>query len=688
MKNRFKNYFLAIAILFTILQAQGVRSGPHISTNCPIPLERKISQSLKTLTDLVNPFLSGTLPEKTYSELFQLASQIPAGVNLTGHDIQVDTFLTSLFPTFFKKIPLHGSAGFTLILKREKPDIDQMSLTLTLNSPKTCRPILFSSKKLDLHCQLSLYQQTRILKGSIICHFTASSLTLKTPLKTQIDILKTTLRGDIRNRHYTLTGDMEQIHTHNIRWNKHSIKEAHVRRLLLAPNGLTIRSLSALYQSQSLELEKLYLNFPGLKLNLAGILHLQVLESLSPRVSHIQEVRGPVSFKIKGDFQTSQPTLSGKIQADTIKLKTRDIPLDIINFKTHILYNNHHLAISSLQFSLNQNVNCQGSLAVADSTYPLLDMSGTLSIKVPRLKTLQPSLKRLSTDLLSDIDMTGSLAVKVNYQINKNNLKTTGVITLDGTVKAPSLPIALKKVALNLPFNLQMPLQHYPSSPVKESSHSHPGPGSLKISSVEFGLLSLHDFSSRILAKGHVVKIDKMACTLFQGKANGNGAINLLPPYGWETNILIDRVSLRDICNHISDLKDALSGKVNAHLTLAGNGGKLNTMHGTFKAETIKTQKEPMRISQEFIQKLTGKKGRLYFFQRYRPYNKGAIDAEIHRGIIIFKTLEISHKILGFRDLSISVSGLSNKISLKDFIWEILQVPSTQNMSNPIIKTQ
>lgn len=200
-------------------------------------------------------------------------------------------------------------------------------------------------------------------------------------------------------------------------------------------------------------------------------------------------------------------------------------------------------------------------------------------------------------------------------------------------------------------------------------------------------MIALQNLSCHIQTIKNRLTLNKATCDIFQGLASGEGFIRLLSPFPWNLKLNINRVSLNDICGHIPGLQNALGGKVNARLTLAGNGVKIPSMHGVFKAETIKTQEEPTRISQDFIRKLTGKKGRLFFYRKYRPYNKGIIEANIRDGIITFKSLEISHSLFGFKDLSISVSRLSNKISIKDLIWEILQAPN-RNSVKPIVKTR
>ncbi|RTZ92767.1 MAG: hypothetical protein DSY91_03095, partial [Deltaproteobacteria bacterium] len=211
--------------------------------------------------------------------------------------------------------------------------------------------------------------------------------------------------------------------------------------------------------------------------------------------------------------------------------------------------------------------------------------------------------------------------------------------------------------------------------------------GFFKIKSIKFGVLTAQNIVTHTKSFKNKIVADELTFSFFKGQARGAGFFAFLPPYPWKLSLRIGQISLHEICDQIPGFKDALSGRVTTALTLKGNGGKLSSMNGAFYAKTLKNTHEPLRISQEFIRKLTGKKGRLFFFQKYRPYNKGVIEAQIDKGIITFKSLELSHKFLGFKDLSIAVSRFSNKISIKDLIWEILQV-SKSNVNQPIIKTK
>lgn len=303
-----------------------------------------------------------------------------------------------------------------------------------------------------------------------------------------------------------------------------------------------------------------------------------------------------------------------------------------------------------------------------------------VAITIDNLETLRPSLRVFYSTFPSQLTFSGPLTFRIQYGSAQGKAAIQGTLHYEGNVADPSVPVACEKISLDVPINLQLG---------KMAASTSPGPtknGEITIGKVRMGLLSLDHFTVRIAVPPNRFLAKSISFSFFKGHAQGKGEVRLAAPFPWKLVLNMDRVSLHDVCAHIPGFQDALSGKVKTSLTLSGNGSKLPSMKGWFKAETVQTGEEPLRISQKFIRELTGKKGRFFFFQTYRPYDKGVIRARIVRGIVIFDKFELTHKFFGFKDLSIAVSRLSNKISIKDLIWEILQV-SEANVDRPVIKT-
>ncbi len=646
-------------------------------------------QTLRSVRHTLKPFLAGTLPKKVYLRLFQLIRRYPqVNLKLTGHHLRLEKLVASLFPEMFRKVPLHGLANFTLFLKHEPSGIDRVYLRLKLNAPHGGESTLFSAVRSDLRIRLTLHRSFRRAAGTLICHIMGPSLTLTAPLKTCIRASEISIQASLANTRYQVTGVALGIRVPRLMWKPYSLQKLHIQRLSLSSKGITVHSLSARFHSQSLALRALSLQFSALRLILKGSLTLNLKGAgLMPHLP-VESLKGPVSFDMTGVFRPASPTLSGLLKVRGLQIKPFSGPTVLSDLTLRLTFKNGGIELAPFCWTLNRATHLKATFRAPSFTSPLSDAEGAVSLETPHLKHLQPLLTSLFPDYFSNLKATGNLSLTARCHLTQGTLQTRGKIRLTGSFKNIMAPIVVKHARLALPFNLCLPLPHSPDGPVAKPFNSYTGPGLLKISKLKFGFLKLKDISSNIRAEGQNIRLGSLVCTVLHGGATGTGKIRLIAPYAWDVALHLNRVSLHELCDQIPGLSDALSGRVNAYLTLSGDGGKLDTIQGKFKAKTIKTDKEPMHISQAFIRKLTGKKGRFFFYRKYRPYNKGIIEAEIHRGMICFKTLEISHRLLGFKDLSMSVSPLANRISLKDLIWEILQVPNGQNMAHPVIKTK
>jgi hypothetical protein len=97
-----------------------------------------------------------------------------------------------------------------------------------------------------------------------------------------------------------------------------------------------------------------------------------------------------------------------------------------------------------------------------------------------------------------------------------------------------------------------------------------------------------------------------------------------------------------------------------------GNVKKLNTLDGTFNFWAIDSE-EPKRIAKALLQKL-GVKEKL-LLRSSRKYDNAVISGYIKDGVITFRELNISNRILGIvQDLAIKVDEKRNSISVAHFL--------------------
>ncbi len=680
--------FISASILIGILISKDVRPSPP----APSPTHAAILQSRQILIDFsatIRPYLSGILPVPIDHRLFQLATQLPDGIELTGQQLQINKIFSSLFPPSSRLSTFRGTMNFTLSLRHPGENSSLLALSIIFHDLKSSNPFPFSIKRADLHGQFFLNPRSHTATGTLTTDLNRVSFTLPAPLSSgQMTIQKMTIRGNLQNQRYTLTAHVKKIRSQQIQWKNQTINEIGAQTLTITPQDLSIKNLKATYKSQPFLLSDIHFIFFPLKIMMAGTLPFHVPRLPIPLPLPLRRIRGKTTFNLRGNLQPSDPTLVTTIRIDPLHVYVGKTPLPPIHFHARGVYKNAHLTLSPITLALGSDLFFEGDLHLPSLSRPLKNSQGKLRIKIPHLRTISHLLGKIFPKTLSDLQTTGNLNLASRFHVIHSYLTAVGKLSLSGTFQNIVLPITLGQAKLNLPFVLGVPRRAGSISKTKSPIPPPAGPpGSLKISRLEFGPLRFRNLTGRIYIQNDTLRIADITSSLYRGKMKGRGYFDFLSSFAWHLNLHFDHISLHEICHRIPGMEDALSGKVVAHLTLSGNGGKLKTMHGTFNAKTMEAPDEPMRISQAFMRKLTGKKGRFLFYGSYRPYSKGRMKAEIRHGIVTFKTLELSHSLFGFHDLSVSVSPLSNRIGLNDLIWEILQVPGT-NTQAPVIKTK
>ncbi len=680
---------LACFLLFTLFLPRAGTCQTVARPRQPATWTWQARQAMADVARMVSPFLGGPVPRTVSDKILQIVSRAPSTtLNLQGQHLLMKKVMASLFPRLCENTSFDGEGAFTLTLKREKTGTSRIVLTLNLTNPVIKGPYLVTASRMTITIRLTVDTRTREMVGTFTAHLATPLLTLRAPIAARISADQIDIQGSLAKGRYAIKVAGKRLLSPKISWEKHLVQGLQIQVLSLTPEKVAVRSLSARYHSQRLSLESLSLSLPTLKARIKGVVDLNLSPDLLPSESPIESLDGRIQFALSGEFKTPTPALSGTLQSEDLRVKPYYAPVMATRFRTKFRYRQGRLTLPTLDVVVKNAMRIKATATIPHPAHLLSGTRAEISLHISSLKALQPLIQSLFPDFLPNIEADGDLSLKATCLTRANTLSTAGSLALNGSLKNILAPIVLRNVSLNVPFNLQIPLVGHPA-PLNSGHLTTPAAaGGLKISSVEFGFLKIHHVSGKITARGHALRLVSLAGELLLGTATGNGQIDLFVPYHWKTALRFKRVSLHNLCDRIAGMKDALSGRVNASLTLAGDGGKVETMRGAFEANVVKTSEEPRRISQAFIRKMTGKKGRFLFYGKYRPFNKGVIRAEIERGIIVFKTLEISHSFLGFKDLSMSVSRFANRISLKDLIWEILQVPSGQSMSNPVIKTK
>jgi hypothetical protein len=81
-----------------------------------------------------------------------------------------------------------------------------------------------------------------------------------------------------------------------------------------------------------------------------------------------------------------------------------------------------------------------------------------------------------------------------------------------------------------------------------------------------------------------------------------------------------------------------------------------------------------MRVSKDFLQKLSGRKLSGFFFRTDHPYDQAEVTAVLEDGYLTFEKLDIVNtNLFGVRDLSVSTAPGQNRIALDHLFTAIKQ---------------
>jgi hypothetical protein len=98
----------------------------------------------------------------------------------------------------------------------------------------------------------------------------------------------------------------------------------------------------------------------------------------------------------------------------------------------------------------------------------------------------------------------------------------------------------------------------------------------------------------------------------------------------------------------------------------------LDQAQGSARFWAVESPQEKRRISRTLIEQLAGQQIRYFsLFGVARRYNRGVLEVALKAGDLIFHELEISHTILGYKDLDVRVSPTFNRIGLAHLLESI-----------------
>ena len=314
---------------------------------------------------------------------------------------------------------------------------------------------------------------------------------------------------------------------------------------------------------------------------------------------------------------------------------------------------------------------------------------GSLSFILPQtpLNNIIDPFVNILPPFLQEATVDGSLAAEATVELHDNNKLLHGALALKGgRLEVPSQKMTAADINGSLPFSLDLSggatlpaddgidfsRENFPAL-LKELQK--PGGGqSFSVGKISFGPLDLGALTLHVKAGNGITEITSLRSSFSEGDVLGRGFIAFKGGINYRGDFLIHNLSLIQLCNRFPAIKGYVSGRLDGIISLYGQEKGLGGLTGFTELWAREGSGEKMLVSKEFLQRLSGKKLRGFFFRSDRPFDQAEINATLEKGYLTFETLNIEHtNLFGVRDLSVSIAPSQNRIALDHLLNTIKQ---------------
>ncbi len=327
------------------------------------------------------------------------------------------------------------------------------------------------------------------------------------------------------------------------------------------------------------------------------------------------------------------------------------------------------------------------SLSIGDQAH--ISLTATLPLesgpgRVPSLKLALPAisiaaLQQAMPALLSRIPIDGQLAGTLEGKVDMAGDQLQGearlqgvdvdggIVSLEGANgRIPlvgTLGVSSRAVGEGWPALSEQAYREAVQA-LRQSSSSP----SFTISSIRYAGFELKDLAVHFSPRGGVLAIDHLEFQGLGGNGGGRGAVDLLGG-SLHLALLVEGVSLREICNRFPPIKGYISGKVNGMLELSLPLFEPSRAEGRARFWAVASDEEPREISKALIERLGKPSGwwsSLIALRGDRPYDHSLLEVTLKDRALIFHRLEISNTTFFIKDLDIKVIAPYNTITIQD----------------------
>jgi hypothetical protein len=194
------------------------------------------------------------------------------------------------------------------------------------------------------------------------------------------------------------------------------------------------------------------------------------------------------------------------------------------------------------------------------------------------------------------------------------------------------------------------------------------------VGKIGFGPMELGALTMHVAAGNGITEIASLNSSLYEGTLLGKGFVTMQKGLSYRGDLLVNGLSLKQLCSIFPDIQGYISGRVDGVVSLSGGTKGMAGLSGFAELWAREGSGEKMLVSKEFLQRLSKQKLSGFFFRSDRPYDEAEIKALLEQGDLTFETLKIVHtNLFGVRDLSVSIAPSQNRIALDHLLDSIKQ---------------
>ncbi|GFO58537.1 hypothetical protein GMST_08620 [Geomonas silvestris] len=312
-------------------------------------------------------------------------------------------------------------------------------------------------------------------------------------------------------------------------------------------------------------------------------------------------------------------------------------------------------------------------------TFTLAEVSAT---------NLVDALIDLLPRALQEANLDGALAAQGRLDLGQGSRLLEGTLDFKGArFELPQQKLTVSGIDGRFPFSLDLSGKAGGKPPASmafsrdnyqkllEQLRSQRSSGEVvRVAKIAFGPLELGALTMHLNATRGTTEISALSSSLYEGALLGKGYLTLHQGVNYRGDLLLNGMSLRQLCSIFPGIQGYISGRVDGVFSVSGGAHGLAGITGFTELWARDGKGEKMLVSKEFLQRLAKQKLSGFFFRSDRSYDEAEIKAIMEGGYLTFDSLKILHtNFIGVKDLNVSIAPTQNRIALDHLLDSVKQ---------------